>query len=151
MTYPSKVNLCSLAALSSALVQVGPGVGFAPLFVPSHMWVPPEAVVTLWPRVKTVPSKIVFSAPSIRKLTRVRSFAADAAHERKKSPNKLEYKRRNIILQSTSRGYFARMFSHFTSNWKFLISLGIKYRPQIPCSPCSTLGFRDESDDSNRN
>ena len=100
MTYPSKGKLFILEASSSALVQVGPGEGFASLFVPSHWWSPPDGVVTLWPLVKTVPSKIVFVAPSIRKLTRVGTFAAVSDESKNSTDNnvKLENNRRNIIL-----------------------------------------------------
>ena len=89
----------TLAALSNALVQVGPGVGFAPLFVPSQIWVPPENVVTLWPRVLTDPSKIVFFAPSIRKLTVVGGFGLFAANteESKAATSVRENKWRNIL------------------------------------------------------
>ena len=76
-TYPSKGKWATLDASSNALVQVGPGRGFAWLFVPSQWWSPPEGVVTLCPKVRMVPSKMVVVDPSIRKLTKVGIFSAD--------------------------------------------------------------------------
>ena len=77
-TYPSKVKRFegALDASSNALVHVGPGRGFSPLFVPSQWWFPPKGVVTLWPLVTIVPSKMVFVDPSTRKLTEVGWFTA---------------------------------------------------------------------------
>ena len=44
---PSKVKPFSCPASARASVGVFPGVGLAPRFVPSQMWVPPDAVVML--------------------------------------------------------------------------------------------------------
>ena len=88
-TYPSKGKWANLDPSSNALVQVGPGRGFASLFVPSQWWVPPETVVTLWPRVRTFPSKMVLFNPSIRKLTKVRWFWANADESTNPSIGKL--------------------------------------------------------------
>ena len=82
-TYPSKAKWDNFDASSNALVQVGPGRGFSPLFVPSQWWFPPEAAVTLWPVVMMIPSKMVFIDPPIRKMTSVGWFGA--AHESKAS------------------------------------------------------------------
>ena len=73
-THPSKVKEDALDASSNALIHVGPGRGFWPPFVPSQWLFPPKAVVTLWPVVVTVPSKIVVVDPSTRKLTEVGWF-----------------------------------------------------------------------------
>src|SRR5436309_3551218 len=49
--------------------MVGPAVGLAAPFVPSHLCVPPEAVVTLRPSVVTGPSNSVCDEPSTRRST----------------------------------------------------------------------------------
>lgn len=43
---PSKVKPKAFAASSILPMEVVPGVGLAPLFVPSHLCVPPDGVVT---------------------------------------------------------------------------------------------------------
>ena len=44
---PSKGKRKNWEAVARASVGVLPGVGLAPLLVPSQRWVPPEGVVTL--------------------------------------------------------------------------------------------------------
>ena len=78
LAYPSNVNLCRCAAFASALVHVAPGTVFALSFNPLQGWVPPEAVVTLCPRVRILPSNIVFVSPSILNLTGMKGFTAAA-------------------------------------------------------------------------
>lgn len=46
-THPSNENPATRAASARALVAVGSGFAFAPLFKPSHSCVPPDGVVTL--------------------------------------------------------------------------------------------------------
>lgn len=64
---PSNGKWASLEAVSRAAVGVLPGVGFALKLVPSHLWVPPEGVVTRCPRDQMGPSKIVVVEPSMRR------------------------------------------------------------------------------------
>src|SRR3954464_6530251 len=60
--------LCT--AVSKAPSSVGPGVGFAPPLVPSHLWAPlPSPESTGWTSVVTLPSNNVVRMPSIRTLT----------------------------------------------------------------------------------
>lgn len=70
---PSNGKWADFEAVSRASVGVFPGFALAPLLVPSHLWVPPEGVVTSCPRDKTEPSKIVVVEPSIRRETFWRS------------------------------------------------------------------------------
>lgn len=77
-THPSQVKCPSLDASSSALVQVGPGRGFAWSFVPLHPSFTPDALVTSWPLVKTRSSKMVRLAPSTRRCTNVPRFGGTA-------------------------------------------------------------------------
>ena len=93
-TYPSQVKPSRRDASSSALVAVGPGFGFVPLFSPLHSSVKPDAVVTLRPRVKMRSSKMVRFSPSMRRLikaprldggdgTAATATRRDAARERR--------------------------------------------------------------------
>src|SRR3954468_167915 len=67
-------------AVSMTLVAVGPGVGFAPPFVPSHFCGPlPSLPSTVWAAGVTGPSKIVFDGPSTRTVTVVVAASAVAA------------------------------------------------------------------------
>jgi hypothetical protein len=62
-------------------MAVGPGVGFAPPLVPSHLCGPDWSPVTSWTSVTTRPSKIVLVAPSTRSLT-LTGAAYAGAHAR---------------------------------------------------------------------
>src|SRR3954470_4317476 len=67
-------------AVSMTLVGVGPGVGFAPPFVPSHFCGPlPSLPSTVWVAGVTGPSKIVFDGPSTRTVTVAAPAAAGTA------------------------------------------------------------------------
>src|SRR3954469_13742538 len=67
-------------AVSMTLVAVGPGVGFAPPFVPSHFCGPlPSLPSTVWVAGVTGPSKIVLDGPSTRTVTVVVAASAVAA------------------------------------------------------------------------
>ncbi len=79
---PSKVKPPCLAPSSSVAVEVAPGEGFAPPLVPSHLWVPPDGVVTSWPSVVTGFSYSVPVLPSTRSFTDTGSAWAAGARDR---------------------------------------------------------------------
>ena len=66
---PSNGKWASLEAVSRVAVGLLPGFELELRLVPSHLWAPPEGVVTTCPRDQMKPSKIVVLEPSTRRYT----------------------------------------------------------------------------------
>src|SRR4051794_15045378 len=77
---PSQVKPPAREPSSSAVVMVGPGVGLAPLLVPSQGCAPDPSLVSVLALVVTIPSNTVALDPSMRRWTVAgAAFAAEAS------------------------------------------------------------------------
>src|SRR4029453_4782027 len=103
----SKVTLFSRAASSSAAVGVDTRDGYAPLFVPSQGWVPPDAGVTSCPSLVTGTSRMVLLAPSPRTIEptgAANAAGAPARQNRASAPASAVLRRRSDIEPPLPRG-----------------------------------------------